>query len=66
MSVTEWEWRHRLYSQTLEPAGRQQRGHYDQALARFVCPRGSTFGGRQESAGVLRSAGGDVEGVWGG
>lgn len=64
MSVTKWERRHWIYSQALEPAGRQQRGHYGQALDRLDCPRGSTFGGRQESAGVLGSAGGDgsVEG----
>lgn len=59
LSVTEWEWRHLIYSQALEPASRQQGGHYGQALAGFVRPRGSTSGGREESAGVLGSAGGD-------
>ena len=60
MSVTEWELRHRSDSQALEPAGRpQQQGHYDQVPALFVCPGRSLLGGRQESAGVLGSAGGD-------
>lgn len=59
MSVTEWERRHPIYSQALEPAGQQQRGHYGQTLACFAGPRGSTFAGRQESAGMLGSAGGD-------
>lgn len=59
MSVTEWEWWHLIYSQALEPASRQQGGHYSWAAAGFVRPRGSASGGREESAGVLGSAGGD-------
>lgn len=56
MSVTEWEQRHPIYSQALEPAGQQQQGHYGQALPGFVCLRGSMCVGSQESAGVLGSA----------
>lgn len=37
MSVTEWEWKHVIYSQAPEPAGRQQQGHYGQALALALC-----------------------------
>jgi len=33
MSVTEWEWRHLIYSQALWPAGQQQQRHYGQTLA---------------------------------
>lgn len=59
-SVTEWEQRHRIYSHAWELVGQQQRVHYDQALANFVHPRGSMFGDRWESAGVVVSADGDV------
>lgn len=43
MGVTEWEWRHLIYSQALKPAGQQQQGHYGQTPASQSCATGSSL-----------------------